>query len=166
LGRQEREATISAGVVKGLAMLAGTVLLAACSRQEPLPQVQASEPQEVSVIDLIANAPAWHGKLVRVIGFCRLEFEGNALYLHKEDFDRSISKNGIWLELGWPVPDKYRALTDQYVLVEAVFDAEEQGHMGMFSGMLRDIRRLERWPSQKEFGAKPPPRPGRQERSQ
>jgi hypothetical protein len=147
-------------------MLAGIACLAACSRAEPLPQIHASEPQDVSVIQLIANAPQWHGKLVRVIGFCRLEFEGNALYLHQEDFERSISKNGIWLELGWPVPEKYRTLTDEYVLVEAVFDAQGQGHMGMFSGLLRDIRRLERWRSQKELDAKPPPKPGTQGRSQ
>jgi hypothetical protein len=37
------------------------------------------------MIQLIANPQAWDGKHVRVIGFLRLEFEGDALYLHRED---------------------------------------------------------------------------------
>lgn len=42
------------------------------------------EPRDVSLVQLIANPGDFHGGLVRVIGFCRLEFEGNALYLHRE----------------------------------------------------------------------------------
>ena len=40
----------------------------------PLP---AEDPADVSLIQLIANPQMFDGKLVRVIGFLRLEFEGN-----------------------------------------------------------------------------------------
>jgi len=55
--------------------------------------------------------------------------------------------SSIWLDLG---PDK-QALRDQYVLVEGFFDARRKGHMGMVSGSLTSVTRIERWPSQQEF---------------
>ena len=126
----------------------------ACSNGDaPLPQVHAAtaqEPQDVSLLQLIANPNQYDRKLVRVIAFCRLEFEGNALYLHREDFEHSISKNGVWLQVGWPVPDNRRAMNDEYVIVEATFSAEHKGHFGMFSGSLEEVKRLDRWGSQAE----------------
>lgn len=40
-----------------------------------------TEPLHVSLIQLIANPEKYDGKQVAVVGFLRLEFEGNALYL-------------------------------------------------------------------------------------
>jgi hypothetical protein len=56
----------------------------------------------------------------------------------------------VWLNVGWPVPENRRGLSEEYVIVEAVFDAEQKGHMGLFSGVLKEIGRLERWPSREE----------------
>jgi hypothetical protein len=39
--------------------------------------------EEVSLIQLIATPERYHGKFVEVIGYMNLEFEGNAIYLHK-----------------------------------------------------------------------------------
>ena len=114
-------------------------------------QAQRSEPMDVSLVQLIANPSEYHGKLVRVIGFCRLEFEGDALFLHREDFEQGLTKNAVWLDVGWPVPENYRGLSDRYVLVEAIFDAEEHGHMGLFSGELKKVTRMSRWPSRREL---------------
>ena len=125
--------------------------LIACSGDDaPLPQVHtatAQEPQDVSLLQLIANPNQYDGKLVRVIGFCRLEFEGNALYLNQADYEHSISKNGVWLQVGWPVPDNLRAASDEYVIVEATFSV---GTPSSFSGLLTGIKRLERWGSYAE----------------
>ena len=54
-------------------------------------------PELVSLIQLISTPKAFDGADVQVIGFLRLEFEGNALYLHKEDFEQRISKNSVWV---------------------------------------------------------------------
>jgi hypothetical protein len=32
-----------------------------------------------------------------------LSFEGNAIYLHREDFDHGIGKNGLWVA----IPEDY-----------------------------------------------------------
>jgi len=149
-------ATMTPQNVRSALSLCVGVLAISCGVQQPLPVVQASDPKSISLVQLVANPAEWHGKLVRVIGFCHLEFEGDALYFHRDDFEQAISKNAVWLD----VPEGRQALSDQYVLVEGVFDAESHGHLGAFSGVLKDVRRMERWPSRREF-QEGPPRPRR-----
>ena len=99
---------------------------------------------EASLVQLIANPKQFNGKFVRVIGFLRLEFEGNAIYLHQEDYVHAISKNGIWvnLPLDWP---HQKAINNKYVIVEGVFDAKHHGHMGAFSGEISNLKRADLW---------------------
>jgi hypothetical protein len=137
-------------MAKRMILLIVVLLGAACHGQGALPVVYGSDPVDVSLVRLIASPDEYNGKLVRLIGFCHLEFEGNALYLHEEDYTRGIAKNGVWLSVGWPVPEKWRSLNNQYVIVEATFDASSLGHLGSFSGSLKDVRRLDRWPSSAE----------------
>ena len=110
------------------------------------PGVQPS-PINASLVQLIANPKVYDGKVVRLIGFCHLEFEGDALYLHQEDFDRGISRNGIWLN----TPSDKRGLSDQYVLIEGVFEDADNEFEAGFSGKLTRIFRMERWPGRKEM---------------
>src|SRR5262245_23193846 len=55
--------------------------------------------EQVSLVELIAGAPRLAGKRVMVEGYCPLEFEGNALYLHRDDHEYGISKNAVWLDV-------------------------------------------------------------------
>ena len=103
----------------------------------------------LSIIDLIAHPELYDGKKVNIIGYMHLEFEGNILYLSKEDCTREISKNGIWLELNF---SKYYSNSkrnpgknDSYVLIEGIFDGKSNGHLGCCSGTIKDITRLEAW---------------------
>lgn len=99
----------------------------------------------VSIIELIANPEKYNGKAIQVEGFLNIEFEGTALYLHKEDLDYSISKNAIWVsfkskEEVFELKDKFGR---KYVLLEGTFSSESNGHFGLFSGSIRDITRLD-----------------------
>lgn len=108
---------------------------------------RAEQITDASIVALIANPDRYDGKLVRIIGFLRIEFEGNAIYLHQSDYEHAISKNGLWAEI-----DMARKELDQkYVLVEGTFDAGNHGHMGMFSGAITNIRRAQVW-SEKRNG--------------
>jgi len=100
-----------------------------------------------SIINLIATPEKYHNKRVRVIGFLNLEFEGNAIYLHKEDYKKSITKNGLWVtftEEAWRKVKKY-GFNKGYFLVEGTFDMTDYGHMGLWSGTIKDITRIEKW---------------------
>ena len=105
----------------------------------------SEEPVDVSMLQLIATPEKYQGKLVRAIAFLRIEFEGNALYLHKEDYDHRIAKNAIWLQLSHDAMLKAEGISNQYVIVEGHFDGQQKGHMGLFSGTLSDVIRLDPW---------------------
>jgi hypothetical protein len=131
--------------------LAGVGLCASVILIGVLVAVQRSQgPTDASLIQLIANPDKYDGKVVRVIGFVRLEFEGNALYLHREDYESSLSKNAIWID-ATPEMMKREKFDKKYVLLEGTFDAKQFGHMDLFSGELRQIKRAEVWP----FGTDP-----------
>jgi len=102
-----------------------------------------------SIIELIARPDVYDGKRVRVIGFVNFEFEGNGLYVSREDWEQSIYRNGVWIE---PPRGFYsdraaaaRQPNQRYVLVEATFRAGRGGHFGMWSGTLEQVTRLDPW---------------------
>jgi hypothetical protein len=79
----------------------------------------------VDVIALIANPEKFDGKLIRVIGFLRLDSEGNVLYLHREDYENAILGDGIWVDVTPAVTKQSATLNMNYVLLEGVFSAGE-----------------------------------------
>ena len=105
---------------------------------------------DVTLVQLIANPEKFDGKLIRVIGFLRLEFEGNVLYLHREDYENDILGNGIWVdvtpEMMIEMMRQEKSLNMNYVLLEGVFSSSDRGHMSMWSGSISQIRRAELWP--------------------
>ena len=97
-----------------------------------------------SIINLIATPEKYHNQKVRVIGFAKIEFEGNAIYLSENDAKVRISSNALWLSIGKDFK-KYRPLHNKYVIVEGRFDANAHGHGGLFSGGIKEINRLHEW---------------------
>jgi hypothetical protein len=105
--------------------------------------VIAKEPVDVSLIQLIANPKDYDGKNVRVIGFVRLEFEGNAIYLHEDDFKHGVMKNGLWLDAPKEMFEKQADFNQKYVLIEGTFNAKMTGHLGLWSGSIQKITRFQ-----------------------
>ena len=97
------------------------------------------------MVQLLADPQKFHGKQVQVIGFAHFEFEGNAIYLSKEDYDYGLTKNGLWLSVAGKDGGDTRDLNNTYVIVEGTVNAEMQGHMGMWSGSIENITTLRRW---------------------
>ena len=94
----------------------------------------------LSMIDLIANPELFDGKKVMVQGYVHFEFEGNAIYLHKEDFLYGISRNSLWLSLSSSKrADEFSECQDSYALVRGPFKAGIGGHNDLASGELHDI---------------------------
>jgi hypothetical protein len=126
-----------------LVALAGVVRQSAPAGQPP----DADRMIDVSLIRLIANPEAFDGKLVRVHGFVRVEHEGTSVYLHREDFERSLTKNGLWLQASDVAAPGSReaAVQNRYALIEGRFSAKETGHRGLWSGSIKDITRMIPW---------------------
>ncbi|MDR7272968.1 hypothetical protein J2X20_005653 [Pelomonas saccharophila] len=104
---------------------------------------------DVSLISLIATPREFDGKQVRVIGFARLEFEGNAIYLHREDYLQGITKNGLWLDVERLPKKSAASANNQYVIVEGVFSMTDKGHLGLWSGSIQKVTRMDPWSAPK-----------------
>lgn len=58
-----------------------------------------------SLVKLIANPEVYNGKTVQIIGYLNLEFEGNAVYLHREDYENGLTGNGFWVGFSGPIKE-------------------------------------------------------------
>jgi hypothetical protein len=87
----------------------------------------------VSMIQLLANPEKYRNLIICVQGFLNLEFEGNALYMHKEDYEECLLEYSIWVH----VPDaaRYQDCNKKYVRIVGTFDPDDNGHMGMFKAL-------------------------------
>jgi hypothetical protein len=104
----------------------------------------SQQPQDVSIVKLIAAPEQYEGRLVRVSGFLNIEFENVELYLHKEDCVQGLTKNGVWLDLDRESRTKYSTVNLHYALVEGVVDSKHFGHLGATSATLTKVQRVER----------------------
>jgi hypothetical protein len=103
------------------------------------------------MVRLLANPGEFDGKRVLVRGFLNLEFEGDALYLHKEDFDNCLSENAIWVDVSPVVEEKRTELNGRYVLLEGEFCSQRQGHFGLFAASICKMTRAEPSPTRQEY---------------
>jgi hypothetical protein len=94
----------------------------------------------VSLLNLIVTPDKYDGQWVRVLGFCSLAFEDQALWVSKEDLRYHISKNAIWLSI--KATDELRKLDRKYVRVEGKFVQGKLGHLNRYSGTIEDITRI------------------------
>ena len=98
----------------------------------------ARAPQEVSLIELVANPARFDGKQVRVTGYLVREFEGDAIYLHRDDYDHGIRRNGLWVTFSKDGAE-LRCKTLRYAFVQGKFVAKNKGHQGLWSGAIEGI---------------------------
>jgi len=63
--------------------------------------------------------------------------------MHREDFEKSLSANAVWISLEDAQIRASRKLSGGYVLVEGVFSAKDRGHFGMYSGAIEQVSRIE-----------------------
>jgi hypothetical protein len=97
----------------------------------------------VSMVELLADSEKYDGKRVRVVGYIHFEFEGNAIYLHKEDEANHLYLNGLWVSLEDGISSAN--CQDTYALIEGTFEANKHGHMGLWSGMVSQVTRCVKW---------------------
>ena len=113
--------------------------------------VSAAEPpregaEHVSIIQLIATPEKYEGKLVTIQGFVRLEFEGNAIYLHRDDYEQGLSSNGLWLNANECKRIDGKDFDTGYALVTGRFTSTGRGHMGLWAGEIQDVSDCSSWP--------------------
>jgi hypothetical protein len=106
----------------------------------------SSEDFNVSIVRLIATPEKYHERKVQVAGYMNLEFEGDAIYLHKEDYENGLYKNSFWVTFSDKLDKKeINELNKRYVLIEGTFNKDRHGHLGLFGGEIYEITRIIKW---------------------
>ncbi|MBI5325483.1 MAG: hypothetical protein HZB41_09490 [Ignavibacteriae bacterium] len=108
----------------------------------------SEEPAEIiSMISIIANPEKYHGKILRVLGYLNLEFEGDAIYLHLEDYKYFNLRNGLWVDIqsnsSLFKKKNFKKINHKYVFIQGKFDMNMKGHFGMWSGSIRNITSID-----------------------
>jgi hypothetical protein len=109
-----------------------------------------SASEVVTLLQVLARPEKYDGKEILIIGYLHLEFEGDCLYLHKEDYDHAIIGNHIWVDVTARMEKRKRQLNDKYVIIRGIFEAKAHGHLGLSSGTLKDITRCDVWSEPKK----------------
>jgi hypothetical protein len=109
--------------------------------------VEVKEVYDVSIIQLIATPKKYAHKAVRVVGFLNIGFEGDAIYLHEEDFRCGLLSNGLGIRAEPEIRRRLEKLTGQYVIIEGVVDARyaDAVSVGPFRILITGITRADAW---------------------
>jgi len=88
----------------------------------------------VSIVNLLAAPDRYDGRAVAVSGFVSLKFEDEALYLHREDWQRGLTRNAVWLSMNSNLRSTAKKFDRRYATVKGVFSSVQSGHGGLFGG--------------------------------
>ncbi len=101
----------------------------------------------IPFIRLITNPEKYQGKTIQIKGYLNIEFEGEAIYFHQEDYVRSMTENSLWVEFSKDITDKKNVsdYSKKYVIIVGTFEMNSRGHMGIFGGTMKNITRLDYW---------------------
>ena len=91
----------------------------------------------VSLVRLLGTPHEFSDKRVSVAGYCHLEFEGDALYIHREDYVHRLFANAVVLDLGATDRRTIGDRSDRHVIVEGTFVARKAYDMGSWGGTLK-----------------------------
>jgi hypothetical protein len=111
-----------------------------------------SKPTGVGMVALLAAPERYEGKIIRTLGFMCIEFEGDALYLHEEDYRHGLRKNSLALRLSESQRKQFKGLSLKYVLIEGTVYADGPEHTDLWSGAIGNITRLQVWPADRGSG--------------
>jgi len=131
-------------MMKALSLLSVFVVVLVSINATSFGQTSAEETPHappISIVTLLAEPASNSPQRVQVAGFLTLEFEGQALYLHEEDYQQQITRNAIRIALTPEQETQYKELSGSYVLVEGSFKKIPNSE-DIFTGSLFQIRRI------------------------
>ena len=138
----------------GICLLAVVMLLSARNAQPFQSSSTSSAPLDLGMVALLADPEKYDGKVIRTIGFMCLEYEGNALYLHEEDFRYGLLKDALSLRLSSAQQKQFKNLSLKYVIIEGTLYANGP-ERSEYGGAIGNITRLEYWRPRGDVSAPP-----------
>jgi hypothetical protein len=124
--------------------IAAVVMLLSLGRNVVIAQNRTDDTtrsQFVSIVALLAQPATGQARRVSVAGYLVLDFEGEALYLHKEDYENGLTNNAIRVALTEQQKKQYKGYDKRYVLIDSFF-IRQKNSSDFYVGALYDIRKI------------------------
>ncbi|MCZ8298598.1 MAG: hypothetical protein O9297_15415 [Flavobacterium sp.] len=102
--------------------------------------------KSTSIISVIANPKTFHKKVIKVKGYFTMETEGQAIYFSKNDYEKAIFKNALYLYISYDnlqqmgIEKPYKG----YVEIEGTFNKNYLGSYNFYSGGIENIIQINR----------------------
>jgi hypothetical protein len=120
--------------------------LASSSQRRTDSSPSRGEPINVGLVALLGSPERYDGRRIRTVGLLCIEFEGNALYLHEEDYQYRMTKNAAELDLSKAQEEQFKSLSLKHVLIEGTVSADRgELERGMYGATIGKVTRLEYW---------------------
>jgi hypothetical protein len=97
-------------------------------------------PQLVSMIELIANAEKFDGKLIQVSGFLSLQDEDHAIYFSEQIYDHRFTENAEWIDIHADMLAAVKKYDGHYGYVIGIFTSKKCGHSCLYRGSIKYMR--------------------------
>jgi len=138
----------------GICLLAVVMLFSAQSAKPFQSSSTSSSPLNVGMVVLLSDPQKYDGKVIRTIGFMCFEYEGNALYLHQEDYRYGILKNALVLRVSPAQQKQFKSLSLKHVIIEGTLYANGPERWD-YGGAIGNITRLDIWRPRPDIPAPP-----------
>ena len=96
---------------------------------------------EESIWSIIAYPEKYYGKRVYIYGVLGTEESGLAIYISKEAYENSVTKNALWIDtsgLSGDEEEELRSLAGKYISIQGIFE-KDRGYNDAFSGAVKKI---------------------------
>ena len=99
----------------------------------------------MSLVQLLATPEKYEGKQIRVIGFLVFGFEGDSLWLHREDYENGIDGNGVRVERTQEMARALDKLNRNYVEIVGLFQEEPMASGPGSVGHIVAVQKCDLW---------------------
>lgn len=141
--------------------LLAAVSLTVISAGEPPgmgPLGRSAVAESVPLVRVLSRPQDFDERRVRVSGYVSFGFEKDAVFLDEVSYNAALYANAIWISAPTLSAEERARFSRKYAYVEGVFDADLRGHMGDYSGALKDARVLAPIIGEDEFLRRTSPR--------
>ena len=129
---------------RSLYLLALIMLLPVGSARSSHASSGSPKPINVGMVALLAEPQKYDGRVIQTIGFVCLEYEGDALYLHEEDYRYQNYENALALRVAEAQRKQFKGLSLKHVIVQGTMYANGP-ESSEYAGAIGNITRLEYW---------------------
>jgi len=101
-----------------------------------------NSPYRIPIDEILASPDVYEGTHIQVVGYLNLGFEDDAIYLNKSDYKANKFKKGLWVHINQFKFPQSAKCNKHYVIIDAVFDANDHGHENLWGGASKNISNL------------------------